>query len=539
MQAFSLLHPHGQADRGRPLDRQSARAASAAAAAIAASLAITAWIAGWRGGDLSAQLFRVNLFRRYGLTLWNPQWYGGHFTLSYSVLYPPVAAVVGMTLSTILSASAAAWSFARLSLGWFGSSARTGIVLFAVGTGSQIAIGQLPFLMGEALALAALLAASRRRWIVSGALALGASLTSPLAGAFLVLVIVAWAVSSHRPCLRPLIGICVITALPVAITSIAFPGTGVFPYPSRDAALELLMIAVLTAAVPRRHRALRIGGLLYMGAMIASYVIASPMGGNVSRLAESVALPLVACVLWPTRRMLLAVVMVPMVLWQWVPAWPAMTTQPDEASTYAAYYAPLVTFLSAEPNVPSRVEVVPTKAHFEVSYVAPAVSLARGWERQVDTADNAVFYDAGALTAASYRAWLVDSGAQYVALPDAPLDFAATAEGALVRDGVPGLTPVWQSEHWTVFAVDGATGIVDGPASLDAINGDVVSVHVDAAGTVRLKMRYNNHWSIEPQPTCVGRDPSGWLTFAAPQPGLYELRVGLTPVAQQPCVAGS
>ena len=121
---------------------------SMVAAAIAAALATVGSLAGWRGGDLSAQLFRVELFREYGMTLWNPQWYGGHFTLSYSVLYPPIAATAGIAVSTIASATIAAWSFGQLTLRWFGTRAGTGMVLFAIGTGSQVAIGQLPFLMG-------------------------------------------------------------------------------------------------------------------------------------------------------------------------------------------------------------------------------------------------------------------------------------------------------------------------------------------------------------------------------------------------------
>jgi hypothetical protein len=62
-----------------------------------------------------------------------------------------------------------------------------------------------------------------------------------------------------------------------------------------------------------------------------------------------------------------------------------------------------------------------TRLHWEAAYVAPAVPLVRGWERQLDTAGNPLFYDADLLNPDSYRAWLIDSGVRYVALPDAPL----------------------------------------------------------------------------------------------------------------------
>ena len=47
---------------------------------------------GWRGVDLPAQLYRVASSKAHGLTIWDTQWYGGHWTLDYSVLFPALAA---------------------------------------------------------------------------------------------------------------------------------------------------------------------------------------------------------------------------------------------------------------------------------------------------------------------------------------------------------------------------------------------------------------------------------------------------------------
>jgi hypothetical protein len=509
-------------------DERTARGYAALAALIAATIAVVGWSAGWRGGDLSAQLFRVELFRRYGMTLWNPQWYGGHFTISYSALYPPIAATLGLAWTTIVTAAGAAWCFARLVLRSFGISARVGVVLFAVGTGSQVAIGQLPFLMGEALALAACLAASRRRWAIGGVLALAGSLASPLAGAFLLLVLAAWIVSSAVDRAR-LAALGLIAGTPIAATAVLFPGTGMFPFPSRDATLEFAMIVVLMVAVGREHRALRVGGLLYLAAIALSYAFSSPMGGNVSRLAESVALPVAACVLWSAHRRRLALVAMPLLLWQWVPAIPAIVSQPQEPSTAASYYAPLLGYIAGLPSPPSRIEVVPTKGHYEVAYVAPAVPLARGWERQVDTVENPIFYDPGLLDAATFRSWLLDTGVQYVALPDAPLDYAAEAEGTVLRQGVDGVRVVWSDQHWTVFEVDGATRMVEGPATLVDTTGDRVTLLVDAPGTVHVRVRYNRNWQIAPEPRCLGPDANGWIVFEAAIAGTYELEVRIAP----------
>src|SRR5205814_6890721 len=182
-------------------------------------------------------------------------------------------------------------------------------------------------------------------------------------------------------------------------------------------------------------------------------------------------------------------------------------------------------------------EVVPTKAHYEVASVAPSVSLAPGWERQIDTAATPVFYRRGALDSTTLRSWLLDSGAQFVALPGAPLDFAAVDEARLLRAGVSGLTPVWHNANWEVFAVDGARGIVDGPAVVQAINGDEVDLLVTAAGPIRLRFRFNHNWTIEPQPDCFGPDDAGWIIFDASEIGLYRLTIGLARTPRDPCTA--
>jgi hypothetical protein len=331
----------------------------------------------------------------------------------------------------------------------------------------------------------------------------------------------------------------VATSAPLAITAALFPGVGSFPYPRSDAILEIVMLAILVFVLPRQHRALRIGGALYLVTMILTYCVASPMGGNISRLGESVAIPLAACALWPTRRRILVAVIVPIALWQWTPAWPAITTQTEQPSTHAAYYTPLTNYFEGLSSPPQRVEVVPTKAHFEAAYVAPRLSLARGWERQLDTVDNPIFYKSTALTAASYRTWLLDAGVQYVALPDAPLDYAAVGEAQLVRAGVPGLTPVFSDAHWQVFHVDGSTGLLDGPATINTISGDLIEVRVTEPGTVLLRERYNGNWSIEPQPECFGPDASGWIVFDATASGTYRLRLGLTSTTSAACPAPS
>ncbi len=49
-------------------------------------------------GDLAAQVFRTELFQHAGLAIWNGSWYGGHYTLTYSFLFPPLASLLGPQL---------------------------------------------------------------------------------------------------------------------------------------------------------------------------------------------------------------------------------------------------------------------------------------------------------------------------------------------------------------------------------------------------------------------------------------------------------
>src|SRR5689334_18284343 len=54
--------------------------------------------------DLAAASFRADLFDREGFTVFSTAWYGGHHTPGYSVLFPPLGALLGVTVVGGLSA---------------------------------------------------------------------------------------------------------------------------------------------------------------------------------------------------------------------------------------------------------------------------------------------------------------------------------------------------------------------------------------------------------------------------------------------------
>jgi len=486
---------------------------------VAAVMVVVSVLLRTRGVDLPAALYRVALFHREGLTLWDSQWYGGHWTLNYSVIFAPLAGSLGLHVTAALSGALAALAFDRLVIGHFGPTARAGSIVFALGTLVQVAIGQLPFLMGEALALTALWAATKRWWPVAVVMAIGTALASPLAGAFLIMAAVAWMLAQWPTERRAILILIAAAALPVVLSGAVFPGQGMMPFPFKDFAAEGAMFVAALVFVPRRERVIRIALWLYLAAFVVSFLIRSPMGGNVERLGESVALPLAFCIVWPLRRLILPVMVVPLAIIQWAPAFGALTTNPTDPSTFEGYFTPVVSYLEAHDTPLGRVEVVPTELHYEAAYVAPDLPLARGWERQLDTADNPLFYTKGALTPATYYAWLVDNGVRFVALPDGSLDYAGVAEGALIRGGVLGLTEVWRSAHWRVFAVEGSPGLVSGPARAVTIDGGQISLDVTAPGTIEIRERYSARWAVVQGAGCTHEVTGGWLAIQALRPG--------------------
>jgi hypothetical protein len=223
----------------------------------------------------------------------------------------------------------------------------------------------------------------------------------------------------------------------------------------------------------------------------------------------------------------LAAALVPFGILQWTPALATFNTPKRQLSSQQVYFTPLLTFLQGHDTPAGRVEIVPTRLHWEVAYAAPTVPLARGWERQLDTADNPLFYAGDALAAPAYRAWLLDNGVRYVALPDVPLDYAGIAEGRLLSRGVAGLAPAWHDAHWRVFEVVGSEGIVSGPARLQLLDGGEVALDASGPGRVVLRVRYSRNWRVVAGRACVAQGPGSWTSLQVSRPGPVVLALRL------------
>ena len=256
------------------------------------------------------------------------------------------------------------------------------------------------------------------------------------------------------------------------------------------------------------------------------FVIPNPLGGNYVRLASAVAPSLIIVGGWVAKRKALAFLAIPLVLWQWSPAFALMHPMSEDPSASAGYFQPLLAELSGWP-IAGRLEIPLTFNHWEAAFVAPHIPLARGWERQSDVSDNGLFYDGNLVTAASYRRWLQANGITLIALPDVALDYSATREARLLAHPPGYLQRLWRDAHWQVWRVRGSPGLVSGPAQLVSILPDGFALNATARGPITVRIRYTAFWSVRRGRACLGATRDGWTLLSDVAPGRVEVRTTL------------
>src|SRR6476661_1553835 len=95
------------------------------AAGSAASLAALLIWFGPPGTDLAAHVYQRTVFLEHGFTLWNNFWYAGRYSfVTYSVLYYPLAGLVGIKILALGSIATAALAFAMVLEREWGRDAR-------------------------------------------------------------------------------------------------------------------------------------------------------------------------------------------------------------------------------------------------------------------------------------------------------------------------------------------------------------------------------------------------------------------------------
>jgi hypothetical protein len=447
----------GAARKPRPLERPWALALTLA---IPLTIVYLLWMP--PAADLSAAIYRSDLFARVGFTLRDHGWYAvhGHYLLGYSLLSPALGALLGVRVLLACSALAASVLFGLIAERAFGLAAgRAAACVFALGICAELLSGRVPYDLGFAIGLGAVLALMRGRLALALLLTGLTSVASPVAGAFLALAFLACALA-WKPRVEGL-ALTIAALAPILVLSLAFPEGGYEPFapssfwPALGGVVLIALLLPRGSLSARARRVVRVAAALYALALIGSFAIATPVGGNAARLGPPLAAPLLTGVLWDRRRGVLCLLAPVLLYWQLNTPIGDLSLIAGQRSASASYYAPLLSELRyLRHEAPTTVEVPLTATHAEAAYVAghDHVSLARGWDRQLDTRYGALFYRP-TLTAAAYRAWLTENRVLYVALPDARLDYAAKEEGALLARGLPYLREVWRSRHWRLYLV--------------------------------------------------------------------------------------
>jgi hypothetical protein len=527
--------------------------------AITTAASIAYLIAAPASPDLAAASYRSSLFSSAGLTLWDNSWYGGHHLPAYSLLSPGLGALIGPQPLAALSMIAATALFARAIDGCFAARAvRIATVWFAVGASVSLLSSRVPFDLGLAIGLGAVLVARRGHMWSTLALSVLTAIASPVAGAFLGLAFLAWAlaptpsrsdrgVGAHATRTRVWAAALTLAALaPIAFLAFAFPEGGAQPFVASAYFPALAGVLVIGALIERRPvgapartidalRLLRVGAGLYAVALTGSYLVHTAVGGNADRLGALIGGPVAACVLTEAsrRRRQALIVLAPLLLyWQANAPVADFSAAASDPAVASSYYTPLIGELHSlgigYGARPARIEVVATADHWEARWLAPHVMLARGWERQLDTYRNGLFYDGVRLSAARYRAWLSQNAISYVALSDAPLDYSAKAEARLVGGGrtggqAPYLKEVWHSRHWRLYAVQSATPLAQPPARLSNASSDTLKLEAPRPGSYLVRVHFTPYWALSVGSGCVSHAPGDWTEVQARRAGTLEL----------------
>lgn len=442
------------------------------------------------GTDLAAQQARASFAKAHPLTPVDLSWYGGIHPFGYSILTPYVMATIGVGLTGLLAAVAAAVLLARLLRNT--PHPRAGAYSGAVFCVADVVSGRTTFAVGAVFALACLVVMPRR--VPAAVFAVLTAVGSPVAAVFLGLA-AASLVLRRKPCGWTIGLACTI---PVAILGWLFPTGGIQPY--EYASAPYAVVAGLLLALLTHSWSIRIGALMY--AIASSFLLLSPdpFGSNILRLGLLLAAPLVLATATEHWRVVVPVV-IALCWWQLQPPYADLRAKPPPP--FAAVTAELVDVLHAK-----RVEVVPLRDHGEASRIATHVPLARGWSRQVDTGRNLLFYR-GPLSAEEYRQWLIDDAVDYVALaPNAHPDRGGRNERALLLVGrVRDLQRVWSDDHWVIWKFVRAKPIASAPVQVLATTRTTISLSSPTPAYVDLVVRWSRWLSVR-GPACLEKHGS-------------------------------
>lgn len=280
-------------------------AVSAASALVLAVLYLTLPAT---GSDLSAQVARAGFFAAHGPALIDLRWYGGIHPWGYSLVSPPLMALLGVRPTGALTLLASATAFAALLVRTRVPRPLLGSLVGVLTIAGNLVSGRVTYALGVAFGLAALLAltlpagaAGRARWwrpVLAGLAALLASAASPVAGLFVGLAGVALLLTRRY---ADGLLLAVPAAAPLAVTGLFF-GEGGWMNISRTDTVHAVVTSLVVAALVT-YRPLRVGALLSAAGVLAAALLHTPVGLNATRLVVMFALPVLAAAATLPRRL--------------------------------------------------------------------------------------------------------------------------------------------------------------------------------------------------------------------------------------------
>lgn len=476
--------------------------------------------------DLAAQRFRADLWTDNGFVIWSDAWYSGHTVPGYSLTYPPLGALLGPVALGIASALTSTAIFIALAGRAYGDRAWLGIIWFGLASTVALWGSRTTFALGMTIGMGALLALQRGRPTLASTLGLLVGITSPVAGLFTALAAGAVFCAGRiglgraRP---PKAGLPANAALALAIAAsaatllmgLAFPTDGYEPF--RLAMWLWIPGIALVAifAVSREEPVIRWAGLLYLLLALPLIAVETPLGDNAVRLGYTFAGPVFALSFVGRRTMLLALVALPLLYWQWTATANDIYFGLTSDSAERSYFEPMLDRVEAEElgsDATPRIHVPPTRTRWEARYVPERFTLARGWLRQLESDDFELFRS-GNLDPPSYELWLEEHGVSYVArAKGVELDYMGRDEAELLSATdaavrLPFLRPVWSNDDWDLWEVVGGQGEVPGLSRAGArvldSGPDGYQAEVPGPGTYTLPFRYSPYLEVTSGEGCI------------------------------------
>ena len=495
---------------------------------VATALGVAYLIAQPDSADHAAQVFRSGFFDSQGFAAWDNFWFGAHNMPGYGLLLPALGALIVPRWVGVLAAVAASLLFSAIAYRRFGDRARLGVAWFATATSISLFTGRLTFALGVAVALAAVFFAQRDHRLLAIFFAALTPLASPVAALFLGCGAVAYAVAERN---RGGLELAVVAVGMAVLMSWAFPEGGTEPFKFSSYQPAILVTIAVFLALPKEERTLRYGVAAYGLALTAAFLIQSPMGGNATRMGALLLGPALAFGLWRRQRLYLVLLVPVLIYWQWSPVVRDLEQVSAQPSVKPGFYAPLIDFLRGQPRHDAyRVEVLPEAHHWESAYVPRGIYIARGWERQLDRKLNPLFYQSAPLSGPQYRSWLDDLGVGYVAVPHAPLDYAAAPEIRMLKRGPPRfLERVKKSTDRSVYKVRNPSPLAIG-GKMVKLRPQGFVVDTSAPGTVLVRVRWTPYWSVEQGTGCVEQAPGGYTMLDVETPGRFRVGIDFSPV---------